>query len=160
MAMDIVRKIKAHFHSYQDIMLFIQIFLLITLLPLIVKHMTVSGMMKILTPKYSKRNNKYDSEHQRRRIETYTAYILSINFWMYKDICLKRSLVLYHFLRKSGLNVHVCFGVRYEEDLKDKGKLNKFEGHAWLLYNGHFFLERNPEETRTYTMTYCHPDNV
>lgn len=137
-----------------------QIFLFITLLPLIVKHMTVPGMMKMLTPKKGNENNKINSEHQRVKIEKYTDYILNMNLWMYKKTCLKRSLVFYHFLRKYFIDVHVCFGVRYEKALMHGGEVKKIEGHSWLLYNGQVFLERDPEEIRTYTMTYCYPDNL
>lgn len=157
--MAIVRKIKTHFHSFHDILLFVQIFSFITLLPLIVKYMTVPGMMKMLTPKNGNEKIKINSDHQQVKIEKYTDYILSMNFWMYKVICLKRSLVLYHFLRKFYIDVHVCFGVRFEKAMMPGMAVKEIEGHAWLLYKGQVFLERYPEETGTYTMTYCYPDN-
>lgn len=94
------------------------------------------------------------------KIVKFTDYILRHNLWTDKNTCLRRSLVLYHFLRKSGINVFVCFGVRYNERLSDREAKKKLEGHAWLLYHGDIFLERNAEVTETYTMTYCFPDKM
>lgn len=93
------------------------------------------------------------------RIVKFTDYILSRNLWIYRGTCLKRSLVLYHFLRKSGINVHLCFGVRHNGRLPDREAEKKLEGHAWLLYRGEIFLERNAAMTRTYAVTYCYPDD-
>jgi hypothetical protein len=94
------------------------------------------------------------------KIVKFTDYILSRNFWIYRNTCLKRSLVLYHFLRGLGINVHICFGVRYNGMSPNKEAEKKLEGHAWLLYNGDIFLERNTESTKAYKMTYCFPDKM
>ncbi|HZX15060.1 MAG TPA: lasso peptide biosynthesis B2 protein, partial [Thermodesulfobacteriota bacterium] len=76
------------------------------------------------------------------------------NFWIYKAICWKRALVLYHFLRKAGVNVQICFGVRLP-NIEAKDEL---EGHAWLIYNGEIFLERDIEMAKTYKVTYWYPE--
>jgi len=151
------KKIRSNFDSLEEVGLFLQIFLLITILPVLVKLMTVPQLMKILTPKKSKLNRKCDLDEIRDKIEKYTLYILSRDFWIYKNICLKRSLILYHFLRKYGMYVTVCFGVRYKNEQSGIVEVKKMEGHAWLLYNGDIFLEKNVEETKTYKMTYCYP---
>ncbi len=94
------------------------------------------------------------------KIVKFTDYILSRNFWIYRNTCLKRSLVLYHFLRGLGINVHICFGVRYNGMSPNKEAEKKLEGHAWLIYNGDIFLERNIESTKAYKMTYCFTDKM
>lgn len=48
--------------------------------------------------------------------------------------CLLRSLVLYRFLRETGLDVRLHLGVA-----SDHGSLS---GHAWLTQDGHPWLER------------------
>lgn len=154
-----IRKIRANFDSLEEVGLFIQIFLLITILPLLVKLMTVPDLMKNLTPKKSKLINRSECYKIADKIEKYTLYILSRDFWIYKNICLKRSLVLYHFLRKYGMCVTVCFGVRYKNERSGNVEVKKMEGHAWLIYNGDIFLEKNVEEITTYRMTYCYPKN-
>ncbi|TLD42023.1 MAG: hypothetical protein JETT_1732 [Candidatus Jettenia ecosi] len=57
------------------------------------------------------------------------------------------------------MDVHVCFGVKYDKVFEREIK-KKLEGHAWLLYHGDIFLERNTEATKTYKLTYCFPDKM
>ena len=99
-----------------------------------------------------------DLEGAKNKVVKFTDYILSRNVWIYRSTCLKRTLVLYHFLRKLGVNVHICFGIRYKENLSDREAKKKPEGHAWLLYKGDIFLERNVEVTKTYKLTYRFPE--
>jgi hypothetical protein len=153
-----LRKIRANFSSFEEIWLFIQIFLLVTVLPLMLKLLSFPRIMKVLTPRDLKVYRNLDLEKSKGKVVKFTDYILGRNSWMNKNTCLKRSLVLYHFLRKLGINVHICFGVRYKEKLADRESQKKLEGHAWLLYNGDIFLERNVEMAKTYKVTYCFPE--
>jgi hypothetical protein len=156
--MEMVRKIRSNFNSSEEILLFIQVFLLVTILPFLIKLLAVQRLMKVLTPRDLNSYEYLNLEKSKDRIVKFTNYILNRNFWIYKSTCLKRSLVLYHLLRKSGIDVHVCFGVRYKDRLPGRGTGKKLEGHAWLLYNGEIFLEKNVEETKTYKTTYCFPE--
>lgn len=155
-----LRKFRTHFSSFEEIWLFTQIFLLVTVLPFLLKCLSLPRVMKMLAPRRLKAYQYLDMEKSKDRIVKFTDYILRHNFWMDKNTCLKRSLVLYHFFRKLGINVHICFGVRYNERLSDRGAKKWLEGHAWLLYHGDIFLERNAEVTKTYTMTYCFPNKM
>jgi len=154
----IIGKIRDNFSSFEDIRFFAQIFILITLLPTMLRLLSIPMLMKILTPGTLK--GYQDIEKSKDKIVKFTDYILSRNFWIYRNTCLKRSLVLYHFLRGSGINVHICFGVRYNGMSPNKEAEKKLEGHAWLIYNGDIFLERNTESTKAYKMTYCFPDKM
>ncbi len=156
--MEIIRKIRSNFNSLDEILLFIQVFFLITILPLLIRLLTIPRLMKVLTSKELKVFKNPNLEESRNKILKYTDYILSRNLWIYKSTCLKRSFVLYHFLRKLGINVHICFGIRYNDELPDREAEKKLEGHAWLIYNGDIFLEKNADETKTYKMTYCFPE--
>lgn len=152
-----LKKFRAHFDSFEEIWLFIQIFLLATVLPFLLKFLSLPRVMKMLAPRNLKVCRNMDLEKLKDKIVKFTDYILGRNFLTYKSACLKRSLVLYHFLRKSKINVHICFGVKYNK-LSDNETKEKLEGHAWLLYQENIFLERNEEITKTYTMTYCFPE--
>lgn len=152
--MGIIRKIKTNFSSFEEIELFIQIFLLVTILPLLVRFLSIPKLMKVLTPGGVKIYESHKQEKMKDKIVKFTDYILSRNLWIYRTICLKRSLVLYHFLRKIGITVHICFGVR----LPNKESKDKLEGHAWLLYYGDIYLEKNVEMTRSYKITYSFPE--
>ncbi len=156
--LNFMRKIRANFSSLEEVELFIQIFLLITILPFLIKLLSIPKLMKVLTPRNLKGYKNMDLEKTKHKIVKFTDFILGLNFWIYKSICLKRSLVLYHFLRKLGINVHICFGVKYNSELSDREAKKKLEGHAWLLYNGDILLEKNIEMTKTYKVTYCFPE--
>jgi hypothetical protein len=112
--------------------------------------------MKALTPKNKAKNRNHYITGKQKKIVTFTDFILNQNIWIYSSTCLKRSLILYHFLRKAGINVTLCFGVKYDGRLNHEA-IKKLEGHAWLLYKGNIILERNLEITKTYTVTYCFP---
>jgi hypothetical protein len=55
--------------------------------------------------------------------------------------CLRRSLVLFGRLRRAGLPVRFCLGVRTDGASSDSDPL---EGHAWLELDEQPFLERSP----------------
>lgn len=146
-------RIRANFSSLEEVELFIKIFLLVTILPFLIKLLSIPKLMKVLTPRDLRVYNNLDLEKTKDKVVKFTDYILSRNLWMYRTTCLRRSLVLYHFLRKWGMDVHICFGVRFP----DGASREKLEGHAWLLYNGDIFLERDIEIAKTYKLTYCFP---
>jgi hypothetical protein len=156
--MEMVRKIRSNFNSFEEIILFVQVFLLVTIMPFLIKALTIQRLMKVLTPGDLNSYENLNLEKSKDKIVKYTDYILNRNFWIYKSTCLKRSLVLYRLLRKSGIDVHVCFGVRYKDNLHGRETGKKLEGHAWLLYDGEIFLEKKVEETKTYKVTYCFPE--
>jgi hypothetical protein len=47
---------------------------------------------------------------------------------MYKATCLRRSLLVWWFLRREGIPSRICFGVRTVH--------GKLEAHAWVEYHG------------------------
>jgi len=147
-----IEKIRTNFSSLQDVWIFVQVFFLVTLLPLLMKILSLPRLMEMMTPNHV--NNAINEMQD--RIVKYADYILSRNFWIYRTTCLKRSLVLYHFLRKYGINVQLCFGVRYNNKLTDS-EAKELLGHAWLIYDGDMYLEQNVDAARTYKATYCFP---
>ncbi len=153
----ILRKIGTNFSSFEDVWLFTQIFLLVTMLPLMLKFLSIPRLMKVLTPCEFKVYKNEESAKSKDKIVKFVDYILGRSFSIYKSTCLKRSLVLYHFLRKSGIGVYVCLGVRYKEELRALDA-KRLEGHAWLLYNGTVFLEKNTDIAKTHKVTYCFPE--
>jgi hypothetical protein len=52
--------------------------------------------------------------------------------------CLTRGLTLYYFLRRTGLEVALCFGVRWRDE--------QWRAHCWLEKNGTPFLEGDTVE--------------
>lgn len=69
-------------------------------------------------------------------------------------ICLRRSLLRYHFLRRAGVPVKIVFGAR----LKDEAEGGGLGGHAWLtLHNTPYF--ENPEDYEGFVEMYSYPNS-
>ena len=52
-------------------------------------------------------------------------------------LCLRRSLVRYHFLRREGIPLVVQFGARFKDGRPDR----EVVGHAWLTLEGKPYFE-------------------
>jgi len=68
-------------------------------------------------------------------------------------ICLRRSLLRYHFLRQAGLPVQIVFGARLTGDRAGRG----LGGHAWLLLNGVPYYEQ-PEDYEDFVEMVRYPE--
>jgi hypothetical protein len=154
--MEIARKLRDNFSSLQEVLLFGRIFLLITVLPLMVRFLTLPRLMQFLTHGASKATG-VNREGYKDRIVKYTDYLLARNFWIYKKTCLKRSLVLYHFLCPVFPELGICFGVIAKKNtVPDKRR--GLKGHSWLTHNGEIFLEEKQDLTRQYVVTHRFPE--
>jgi hypothetical protein len=67
-------------------------------------------------------------------------------------LCLRRSLVRYHFLRRAGVPVAVQFGARFRGGQADRD----VTGHAWVTLNGEPFFEAG-ENYRGFAVMLTHP---
>ncbi len=76
------------------------------------------------------------------------AAVLQFAAALIRPTCMTRGLVLYHFLRRAGLDVRLCFGAGYPQ--------GQFAAHCWLVYEGEPFMEpRDPRQwfTELYRMS-------
>lgn len=157
--MNRMRKMINKLNCSKDIFLFIRIFLLITLIPVLVRIFTLPKLLQVLTPRNSNSYQNRQLHKYKQKIIKFTDFILNWNTWIWRPTCLKRSLVLYFFLRELGLDIQICFGVRYNQIAHSKGPQKQLAGHAWLQYNGNYFLEKNNQITDTYKLTYTFPNS-
>jgi hypothetical protein len=67
-------------------------------------------------------------------------------------ICLRRSLLRYHFLREAKVPVRIVFGAR----LKDSQEGSGIGGHAWLTLNDAPYYE-NPADYAGFVVMYTYP---
>jgi hypothetical protein len=67
-------------------------------------------------------------------------------------LCLRRSLTRYHFLRRIGVPVVVCFGAKFVAGRPDRD----IAGHAWLTLNGRVYHE-DSENWQGFTVMLVHP---
>jgi hypothetical protein len=154
-----IENIKKNFGTFEEFQLFLRILILIPIVEVSVKLFSIPRLMNLITPKKTKHNGKLNENYIIVKAKKYTDFLLGLNFWIYKPKCLKRSLVLYRVLREAGLDIHICFGVRFNGENEDSSPHNALEGHAWLIKDGDIFLEKNEEIARTYKMTYCFPNS-
>ncbi len=140
------------FSKIQDIILWGRIFALICQLPLLFRLFSIQSLLKLLTPKNT---NSTVNPNRQERIIKWTDTILGWNFFIFSTSCLKRSLVLYHFLKASGLPLQINFGVR--KSAKAAGEpWPLLDGHGWLSLSGQTYSEKN-EPLDTFKLIYSFP---
>lgn len=84
-----------------------------------------------------------------------TEYLLRAPLFPFARTCLRRSLLLSHLFRRSGIMVGTAFGV----DPAESG----WEGHSWLVLEGKPFLETEEEGTSFLPIFHLpaeHPEGV
>jgi hypothetical protein len=69
----------------------------------------------------------------------------------WRHTCLKRAIVLYYLLRRSGRPVSLSIGVR-----RDAG--GEFAAHAWLVRDGEPYLEPAPAQPATFQVIATFPE--
>ena len=70
-------------------------------------------------------------------------------------LCLRRSLVRYHFLRRAGVPLVLNFGARFKAGLADR----EVTGHAWVTLDGQAYFEEE-ENWRGFTVMMKYPPEV
>lgn len=146
------RKFRANIRSFSDGWLFIRIFAWATALPLLVRVWSLPRLVHFLTPRHiSKRPHHED--HYAEQVAKYTDFVLGRGIWVYQRNCLKRSMILYHFLCRQGIDVQLCLGVRKSQGKPDLDGRDVLLGHAWLVRQGRPYREHASIDTGTYTVT-------
>ena len=84
-----------------------------------------------------------------------TDAVAAGHFWSPLGICLRRSLLRYHFLRAMGLPVSIVFGAR----LKDRQEGGGLGGHAWLTLGGQPYYE-TPGDYEGFVEVYAYPETI
>lgn len=69
-------------------------------------------------------------------------------------ICLRRSLIRFHFLRRAGIPVDVQFGARLADDAAER----RIAGHAWLTLAGNPYHEPG-ENWQGFSVMYSWPES-
>lgn len=105
-------------------------------------------MMAQLTPSVTSDLQTLSPDDIRRLADAVAAWHLRSPL----GICLRRSLLRYHFLRQAGLPVTIVFGAR----LKGEHEGGGLGGHAWLTLNGSPYYE-NAQNYRGFVEMYSYP---
>jgi hypothetical protein len=68
-------------------------------------------------------------------------------------LCLRRSLVRYHFLRRAGVPLVLNFGARFANGAADRD----IAGHAWVTLDGEPYVEEG-DNYRGFTVMLTYPE--
>ncbi len=74
------------------------------------------------------------------------------HFWSPLGLCLRRSLLRYHFLRAAQVPVAIVFGARLKSSQAGGG----IGGHAWLTLHGQPYYE-HPGDYQGFAIMYVYP---
>ena len=144
-------RLRAIFASPGDLWLLLRILALATVLPLLLRTLSLSRLLRWLTPRPGAEPT------QPQRVARLVQRVLGLNRWVYRPNCLKRSLLLFHFLGNSGDDVRLCLGVRSPGPLHAGATL---DGHAWLEVGGAPYLEPQAAAIGSYRVTYRYPERA
>jgi hypothetical protein len=134
---------------------------LLTTLPALIRVMPLPALLRILTPTSSRRFPRLGKAPDADRIVTITDWLLGHSKGNGRTDCLKRSLALYHQLRRSGMPVELCLGVR-RSSLGLASHMSKLplHGHAWLARGDTVLYEGSAKVLSVYAETYRYPPPV
>ncbi len=113
----------------RDALLAARIVLFILAVPLLLR-LPLKRLLPLLDNKRSKTPDLKTIEKTIYLTDTMTAKLRPL----LHSYCLSKSLTLFYFLRRAGVDLELCFGMG-----EVKGKLT---GHCWLLKEGVPFLEQ------------------
>ncbi len=146
-----LKKLFNYIESPGDLLLFSQIFIFLTILPLLLKLFSLKKLMEVLSSD-SKENRDVDAD----KILKLTNLILHRDVFIYKNVCLKRSLTLYYFLSRMGQSVIIYYGVKRDTELNNEDAV--LEGHSWIELNGEIFNDGDKDAPDIYHITYSYPN--
>lgn len=122
--------------------LFIRIGVWIALVTLLLRMVSLPGLMRIIMPrKISKK------KWPRSKIVNFASFWLGRERAFYQRSCLKRSLILLHYLNKQSDPAQFIIGVR-----KEQGELR---GHSWIMIRGKPLFD---DEDMNYKIIYRFPE--
>lgn len=147
-----LKKFINYFDSFGDVVLFIRISIFVTVLPPLLKIFSLKNLMKHLSSDITKEPDPKKAA----KVLQLTNLLLNRNVFVYKNVCLKRSLTLYYFLSRMGQDVSIYYGVKKGEIGNDS--YSPLEGHCWIKLNGEIFNDGDMDAPATYQVTYSYPN--
>ena len=144
---DTYAKLRKWFPEASDYFLFARIAVWSLILPLLLRFLSLPRLMRVLTPATPVSGFSPDLHPAAERINVYVIKIMSLNANNLGRMCLKRSLVIYRFLRLRRIPARFYVGVRKEGD--------RLIGHSWIEIEGRHFYDT--QDGILYAVTFCCP---
>jgi Transglutaminase-like superfamily len=120
-----------------DLWLVLRIASLSSLLPLLLRWVSLPILLKLLEPPI---NKAAPMQEEIEKIVYFTKGVLNRNILAGKNTCLKRSLLIYRFLGMPRGRAAVHLGISKETELK---------GHSWLTIEGKVYPPENVSKFTT-----------
>jgi len=134
--------------SPRELILTLRIFIFMISIPLMLKYMKIQSLVSWIDPRRSHQLNGRISIERVIYLCSRIQDMLRRRGLRYT--CLRRSLLLFHFLRYYGQRVIINFGIKW--------KGNDLTGHSWLTLDGEPYLE--PEgKPEKFTFVFSLPDS-
>jgi len=111
-----------------------------------IRWIELSNLLDFVTP--SQKDDDY-LIGQSRRVVSYVDFVLIKCRFLFRKTCLKRSVILYRFLRRSNYEVDLHIGVK-KNDVK-------VAAHSWLTHNGQIFADTE-EHVNEFTPVFVYPN--
>lgn len=125
-----------------DLWLFCRLTGLMALMPVLLRAWSLPTLLRVLGGRRG--GQREPDRRQWQRIIRLGRRATGLYARLGRHICLMRSLVLFHFLQRAGLDVHIHFGL-----INNDPKL----GHCWVSLEGEPFLE-NLDHAQDYLLLY------
>lgn len=121
------------FKQSKNLKILLEMFAFLAATPLLMRFYSLDQFLSLITPS-PKRHCNSNSQSTSSRINQLGSFLLKRDCLFLKKTCLKRSLLLYYFLRKNGIEVQIHFGVK---------KCGSYlAGHSWLTLKGNLFMDK------------------
>lgn len=125
-----------------------EILILLALVSLRINRHPLPSLLRIFDGKGAKTGNLGKEDRERAQLYWEVLSFLLVRCMNVKRPCLFRSLVLFSYYRRRGIDIHVAYGVR-----KDRGHL---DGHSWLIYEKSPILEKT-DPNESFAVLYVYP---
>ncbi len=132
----------------KDIFLFARVSYLFFILPIIIYIKPLPEILRLWTPCGPPKLREWDISKITKYLDL--LFKLRVPFFSRKGPCLKRSLILYKFLREKGVEVRINIGI--------KGSNKKIYGHAWLTLNDKPYLTQ-PQINEDFKVCFIFPSH-
>ncbi len=126
----------------------IELLILLVLVSLKINRHPLPSLLLIFDRKGKKIGHLGTEDRERAQLYWELLSFLLVRCMKVKRPCLFRSLVLFPYYRRKGIDIHIAYGIR-----KDRGHL---DGHSWLIFEESPFLEKaDPNES--FAVLYVYP---
>jgi hypothetical protein len=126
-----IKNIVSILSSPREFILVVRIYLFVLAIPFLIEILSIQSVVSLITPR--KGHPMGDSLTESRVIYLCSRVQGMLGKVGIEYSCLRRSFLLFHFLRYYGQEVAINFGVKWEGiDLT---------GHSWLSMDGRPYLE-------------------